>query len=142
MKNNKDKKQSLKNSLKNSQTRKIVSLGFSFSYLLMISLNTNASDIEIYRQGSSGANSTIMLMVDTSQTMGSPALDILKDYPLCISGKVFGVLGALPVVDVKLTPPAGTNTEAYCDVVFPKEVLDLLGTIDTITGSGRNSLLD
>jgi hypothetical protein len=51
MKNNKDKKQSLKNSLKNSQTRKIVSLGFSFSYLLMISLNTNASDIEIYRQG-------------------------------------------------------------------------------------------
>lgn len=141
MKNNKDKKQSLKNSLKNSQTRRIVSLGFSFSYLLMISLNTNASDIEIYRQGSSGANSTIMLMVDTSQTMGSPALDILKDYPLCISGKVFGVLGALPVVDVKLTPPAGTNTEAYCDVVFPKEVLDLLGTIDTITGSGRNSLL-
>jgi type IV pilus assembly protein PilY1 len=87
MKNNKDKKQSLKNSLKNSQTRKIVSLGFSFSYLLMISLNTNASDIEIYRQGSSGANSTIMLMVDTSQTMGSPALDILKIIRFVLAGR-------------------------------------------------------
>lgn len=98
-----------------------------------------ASDIEIYRQGNNAGKKTIMLMVDTSQTMGSPTLDLLKDYPLCISSKIFGVVGALPAVDVQLTPPAGT--EAYCDVVFPKSVLDLLGTVDTVTGTGQNSLL-
>lgn len=98
-----------------------------------------ASDIEIYRQGNNAGKKTIMLMVDTSQTMGSPTLDLLKDYPLCISSKIFGVVGALPAVDVRLTPPAGT--EAYCDVVFPKSVLDLIGTVDTVTGTGQNSLL-
>lgn len=119
--------------------RWLILVSSAFSGCLMMTSIGHASDIEIYRQGTSGGNSTIMLMVDTSQSMGSPSLDLLKDYPLCISGKIFGVVGALPVVDVKLTPPAGT--EAYCDVVFPKSVLDLLGTVDTVTGRGRNSLL-
>lgn len=113
--------------------------GSALSCSLILSSVVHASDVEIYRQGTSGGDSTIMLMVDTSQSMGSPALDLLKDYPLCISSKIFAVVGALPVVDVKLTPAAGT--EAYCDVVFPKSVLDLLGTVDTLTGTQKNSLL-
>lgn len=141
MKNNKMTQQKLaqKITISGKKQKWLVMVGSALSCCFVISPAVNASDIEIYRQGSNGGNSTVMLMVDTSQTMGSPALDLLKDYPLCISGKIFGVVGALPVVDVKLTPPAGT--EAYCDVIFPKSVLDLLGTVDTITGTGRNSLL-
>lgn len=138
MKNNKIK-QKKQTDLNSNSTKWFVLVSSALSCLLVVSPATHASDIEIYRQGSSGGNSTIMLMVDTSQSMGSPALDLLKDYPLCISSKIFAVVGALPVVDVKLTPPAGT--EAYCDVVFPKAVLDLLGTVDTITGTQKNSLL-
>ncbi|KYQ84594.1 hypothetical protein AWW72_08070 [Acinetobacter sp. NRRL B-65365] len=138
MKNNKIK-QKEQTDLNNNSTKWFVLVSSALSCLLVVSPATHASDVEIYRQGSSGGNSTIMLMVDTSQSMGSPALDLLKDYPLCISSKVFAVVGALPVVDVKLTPPAGT--EAYCDVVFPKAVLDLLSTVDTITGTQKNSLL-
>ncbi|MCU4378598.1 pilus assembly protein [Acinetobacter haemolyticus] len=140
MNNNKMKK-SIKR--KPNQSNKMKGLLMSCSVLagfFVLSSVASASDIEIYRQGSSGGESTIMLMVDTSQSMGSPALDLLKDYPLCISSKIFGVVGALPVVDVKLGSSA-TSSEAYCDVVFPKSVLDLLGTVDTLTGTGSNSLL-
>ncbi|WEI19662.1 hypothetical protein PY247_07355 [Acinetobacter proteolyticus] len=134
MKNNKMKQQKPINVTINN-TKWIVLISSALSCFFVVSPTVHASDVEIYRQGSSGGNSTIMLMVDTSQSMGSPALDLLKDYPLCISSKVFAVVGALPVVDVKLTPPAGT--EVYCDVVFPKAVLDLLGTVDTITGTQK-----
>lgn len=138
MKNNKIKQQK-QMAVRKKQEKWSVLVGSALSCLLIISPTAYASDVEIYRQGTNGGNSTIMLMVDTSQGMGSPALDLLKDYPLCISSKIFGVVGALPVVDVKLIPPAGT--EAYCDVIFPKSVLDLLGTVDTLTGTRRNSLL-
>ena len=139
MKNKKNSQKEKRKLITRITPKRAVICASILSYSLLSGVNLYASDIEIYRDASNGGNSTIMLMVDTSQTMGSPALDILKDYPLCISGKVFGVVGALPVVDVKLTPPAGT--EAYCDIIFPKEVLNLLGTVDTLTGTGRNSLL-
>ncbi|ENW05835.1 pilus assembly protein [Acinetobacter beijerinckii] len=113
--------------------------GLIFSGCAIASSVIHASDIEIYRQGNDAGEKTIMLMVDTSQTMGSPALDLLRDYPLCISSKIFGVVGALPAVDVRLTPQA--SGEIYCDVIFPKSVLDLLGTVDSVTGTGKNSLL-
>jgi type IV pilus assembly protein PilY1 len=58
--------------------------GSALSCSLILSSVVHASDVEIYRQGTSGGDSTIMLMVDASQSMGSPALDLLKDYPLCI----------------------------------------------------------
>ncbi|WHR56702.1 pilus assembly protein [Acinetobacter haemolyticus] len=142
MKNNKMKQQK-QMAARKKQEKWSVFVGSALACLLIISPTAYASDVEIYRQGTDGGNSTIMLMVDTSQGMGSPALDLLKDYPLCISGQIFAVVGALPVVDVKLAPPAtqGKKNEAYCDVVFPKSVLDLLGTVDTVTGTQRNSLL-
>ncbi|MDM1018999.1 PilC/PilY family type IV pilus protein [Acinetobacter sp. VNK23] len=143
MKNNKMKQQKQTKNQKIMNNKPVVKwlfiVGSALSCSLMLSPVIHASDVEIYRQGTSGGDSTIMLMVDASQSMGSPALDLLKDYPLCISSKIFAVVGALPVVDVKLTPAAGT--EAYCDVVFPKSVLDLLGTVDTLTGTQKNSLL-
>ncbi len=141
--NNNKMKQQKQMAARKKQEKWSVLVGSALLCLLIISPTAYASDVEIYRQGTSGGNSTIMLMVDTSQGMGSPALDILKDYPLCISGKIFGVVNALPIVDVHLTPTVtvGKKNEAYCDVIFPKSVLDLLGTVDIVTGTGNNSLL-
>ncbi|MCH7379653.1 MULTISPECIES: PilC/PilY family type IV pilus protein [Acinetobacter] len=96
------------------------------SCCFFISTSSHASDIEIYRQGSAGGDSTIMLMVDLSQSMGADAIaDLQRDYPLCLSGNLLegvkGVLGNVATVNINLLNLVKVNTgttpdSGYCDI--------------------------
>ncbi|MCL9675242.1 hypothetical protein L2096_03185 [Acinetobacter sp. ACZLY 512] len=123
-------------------------LGFCISVLLCWSVlipKVQASDVEVYHQTSTSGQKTIMLMVDISQSTGSATLDVLHDYPLCLTNAVGGLLNAVPVgVNINLLNLVKVNTKASgnsasCDIVFPASLLTLLSGIDSLTGSGGNN---
>lgn len=141
MKNNKIK-QKEQTDLNSNSTKWFVLVSSALSCLLVVSPATHASDVEIYRQGSAGGNSTIMLMVDLSQSMGADAVaDLQRDYPLCLSGNLLegvkGVLGNVATVDINLLNLVKVNTgttpdSGYCDIPALL-VVQILEGVDGIT---------
>lgn len=118
-------------------------LGFCISVLLCWSVLipvVQASDVEVYHQTSTTGQKTIMLMVDISQSTGSPVIDIMRDYPLCLTNGITGTLSSLPVgVNINLLNLVKVNTKAggtssSCDIVFPASLLSLLASVDSLTG--------
>lgn len=118
-------------------------LGFCISVLLCWSVLipvAQASDVEVYHQTSTTGQKTIMLMVDISQSTGSPVIDIMRDYPLCLTNGITGTLSSLPVgVNINLLNLVKVNTKAggtssSCDIVFPASLLGLLASVDSLTG--------
>lgn len=107
---------------------------FTFSTCFLMN-SVYASDVEIYRQGTDGGNTTIMLMVDTSRAMGSSTLDLVKEYPLCIGGGILSILNSNigGVLKVGIAPES-ENTQ-YCDIVLDKTLLNTLTGVDGLTGS-------
>ncbi|WP_288396432.1 hypothetical protein, partial [uncultured Acinetobacter sp.] len=64
------------------------------SVSLIIACNAQASDVEVYHQGAQ-FDKRLMLMVDQSRTMGGAgALDLLKEYPICVGKGVSNILGS------------------------------------------------
>ena len=114
-------------------------LGFCISVLLCWSVlipAVQASDVEVYHQTSTSGQKTIMLMVDISQSTGSPVIDIMRDYPLCLTNGITGTLSSLPVgVNINLLNLVKVNTKAggtssSCDIVFPASLLGLLASVE------------
>lgn len=65
-----------------------------FSCMLIMTSVVQASDVEVYQQGAQ-FDKRLMLMVDQSRSMGGAgALDLLKEYPICVGKGVSNVLGS------------------------------------------------
>lgn len=106
----------------------------------------HASDVEVYQQGAQ-FDKRLMLMVDQSRSMGGAgALDLLKDYPICVGGGVTNILGKGGLdlgIQVAGTSDLGQMTANIADLVDRNILQGLLGgTLDpllSITAAIPNS---
>lgn len=110
------------------------------SSLFVVSSVASASDIEVYHQSKVGQK-TIMLMVDTSRTMGSSALDLMKEYPLCIGGGALSLLNLnIAGLTVNLSPASNSTNGQYCDIILDDSLLATLANVDGLTGTLLNGV--
>lgn len=110
------------------------------SSCFVLSSVASASDIEVYHQ-SSVDQKTIMLMVDTSRAMGSSALDLMKEYPLCIGGGILSLLNLnIAGLTVNLSPASNSTDGQYCDIILDDSLLATLANVDGLTGSLLNGV--
>ncbi|MEN8548154.1 PilC/PilY family type IV pilus protein [Acinetobacter soli] len=103
------------------------------SVSLIIACNAQASDVEVYHQGAQ-FDKRLMLMVDQSRTMGGAgALDLLKEYPICVGKGVSNILGSgggLGLLGDKDALELVTNTVGAVDQVALQGLLG--GSLDPL----------
>lgn len=104
-----------------------------FSCMLILTSVVQASDVEVYQQGAQ-FDKRLMLMVDQSRSMGGAgALDLLKEYPICVGKGVSNVLGkdgGLGVLGDKDGLELVTDTVGAVDKVVLQGILG--GSLDPL----------
>ena len=104
-----------------------------FSCMLIMTSVAQASDVEVYQQGAQ-FDKRLMLMVDQSRSMGGAgALDLLKEYPICVGKGVSNVLGkdgGLGVLGDKDGLELVTDTVGAVDKVVLQGILG--GSLDPL----------
>lgn len=104
-----------------------------FSCMLIMTSVVQASDVEVYQQGAQ-FDKRLMLMVDQSRSMGGAgALDLLKEYPICVGKGVSNVLGkdgGLGVLGDKDGLELVTDTVGAVDKVVLQGILG--GSLDPL----------